>query len=137
MVSWITDFIDPDERDALRAMVEAPFAVNFNVNWALASDPVVDDETLRERCAATRLPMLIVHGSEDPRPLDGPSEVASWIPTATLQVLQGASHLPWVEQPELVRSTLKTFLRRSMALSDRTARDAPGLDHLIIYHYVI
>lgn len=114
-LSWMTDFMDPDESEALRAMAEAPFAINVNVNRALASDHVLDEEALRQRCVATRVPMLMVHGSGDPRPIDGPSEVASWIPTATLQVVPGAAHLPWVEQPDLVRSTLKTFLRRSIA----------------------
>lgn len=114
-LSWMTDFIEPDGNDSLRTMSEAPFSINLKVNRALASDQVLSDDALQARCAGTRLPMLFVHGAEDPRPVEGPEQLAKLISTAAMKIVPHASHLPWVEQPDVVRDALKSFLRRATA----------------------
>ncbi len=114
-LSWMTDFIEPDGNEALRAMAEAPFSINFEINRALASDQILSEDLLRDRCASTRLPMLFVHGAEDPRPVEGPGQIADWITAATMKVVPRAAHLPWVEQPAVVQDALRTFLRRTTA----------------------
>lgn len=114
-LSWMTDFIEPDGNESLRVMSEAPFSINFKVNRALASDQVLSNDALRARCGGTQLPMLFVHGAQDPRPVEGPGQLAERISTASMKVVHNASHLPWVEQPDVVRDALKTFLRHTTA----------------------
>ncbi len=114
-LSWMTDFIEPDGNEALRAMVEAPFSINFEINRALASEQPLSEDSLRARLVSTRLQVLFVHGADDPRPVEGPKQIADWVSTATMEVVPRASHLPWVEQPVVVQDALKTFLRRSTA----------------------
>lgn len=114
-LSWMTDFVEPDGNEALRAMAEAPFSINVEINRALASDQILSEDSLQARCASTRLPILFVHGADDPRPVEGPKQVADWVSTATMNVVPRASHLPWVEQPAIVQDALMTFLRRTNA----------------------
>jgi len=111
-LSWMTDFVHPEASEALDTMARTPFAINFAVNRALATDPVLDDEALEAACAAAQVPTLVVHGTEDPRPLEGASQLAARIPTAAMTIVPGAGHLPWVEQPESVRTALTGFLHQ-------------------------
>ena len=127
-LSWMTDFIQPDGNEALRAMAEAPFSINFEINRALAAEQMLSDDSLEVHCASTRVPMLFVHGADDPRPVGGPKQVADWAPTATLKVGRGASHLPWVERPQSSRprsrpsSGARPLAERSPHVASATAR---------------
>jgi proline iminopeptidase len=46
-------------------------------------------------CAHVAAPVELVHGAEDPRPVDGAVKLAAALPQARLTVLPGAGHLPW------------------------------------------
>lgn len=67
-------------------------------------------ETLR----AVRVPALILCGAEDALcPLSRHEGMRDLIPGARLAVIQGAGHLPTVEQPEPVLKEIDTWLNRS------------------------
>jgi 3-oxoadipate enol-lactonase len=61
------------------------------------------------RLAELELPTLVVHGSEDEMlPVENGRQIASLIPGARLEILEGAGHLFWIERSqqsaELVRA---------------------------------
>src|SRR5207253_1811827 len=54
-----------------------------------------------ERLASMRAPTLVVHGTEDQMlPVQNARVIASRIPGARLEILDGAGHLYFWEQPE-------------------------------------
>ncbi len=54
--------------------------------------------------------VLVIHGSADPMPIEGAVAWAVAYPNARLHRIEGAGHYPWLEQPEMVRSAVRTFL---------------------------
>lgn len=65
----------------------------------------------------TRVPTLILCGAEDRIvPVKRQSFLADLVPYATLQVIEGAGHLPTLEQPEATNSALKDWLDSPLVL---------------------
>jgi pimeloyl-ACP methyl ester carboxylesterase len=65
----------------------------------------------REDFHALRMPVLILHGSNDPIPAVSATEWKAAFPNSTLHILAGAGHFPQVEQgAEFVR-LVNEFLR--------------------------
>jgi proline iminopeptidase len=62
------------------------------------------------RLASIRLPTLIVHGRQDPIPLQS-SEQAAKIMGAKLVTLDDCGHVPYVEQPAALFGAIDSFLR--------------------------
>ena len=63
-------------------------------------------------------PALVVHGREDPIPLES-SEAAARALGARLVVIEGSGHVPYVEQPDALFAAIREFL-------DETAHLARG-----------
>ena len=59
-------------------------------------------------------PTLIVHGRQDPIPLAS-SEAVARAMNATLVVVDGAGHVPYVEQPRQLFDAVRTFLERTQS----------------------
>ena len=57
------------------------------------------------------LPILIVHGRQDPIPLQSSEECASAL-HATLVVIDQCGHVPYVEQPDALFGAIEEFLAR-------------------------
>lgn len=56
-----------------------------------------------ERWRAVRRPVLVVHGTRDRNaPYGGGVDWASLWPEARLLTVEGAAHLPWIEEPDVV-----------------------------------
>ena len=54
-----------------------------------------------------RVPTLFVHGGASPMPVTASTASAEAIgPSATVEVLAGAGHFPWIERPGALRSSL-------------------------------
>ncbi len=54
-----------------------------------------------------RVPVGFVHGSRSPMPLGASTDAAERIPGAWVEVVDGAGHFPWVEEPGVVRTALR------------------------------
>ena len=67
---------------------------------------------------ASRPPALVIHGREDPIPLES-SEDAARALGARLVVIDGSGHVPYVEQPRALFTAVRAFL-------DETAHLARG-----------
>ena len=69
---------------------------------------------LAGRLAGSEVPTLFVHGAASPMPLTASTDSAEAIgPAATVEVLAGAGHFPWVERPGALRSSLERLTRAS------------------------
>jgi pimeloyl-ACP methyl ester carboxylesterase len=56
-------------------------------------------------------PVLTIHGTRDRQaPYGGGREWALTLPDARLVTVENAAHLPWIESPEKVFGSIKTFL---------------------------
>jgi proline iminopeptidase len=69
----------------------------------------------RAALAAVRAPTLIIHGEAESIPMDMVEEWTTALPDARLVKVAGASHFPYVEQPDLVWPAIEDFLARSPA----------------------
>lgn len=58
-----------------------------------------------------RLPVLIVHGSNDPIPVEAATEWQAAFPGSTIHVIAGSGHFPQAEQPEEFVRLVDAFLR--------------------------
>ncbi len=68
------------------------------------------DYDWRAEFAALTLPVLIVHGEEDPVDPDGSEEWLEALPAARLERWPGVGHMPWLERPDEFFATVSAFL---------------------------
>lgn len=68
------------------------------------------------------VPVRIVHGVGDPRPVWAVQPLAQALPNAELVVLDGVGHLPWVEDPNAFRRTTRDFIATSRRAGQPGAR---------------
>ncbi len=62
-----------------------------------------------------RCPVLMLHGASDPRPVDALASMISTLPKVEVDIISGAGHSPWIEQPERLWGRVRDFLRLSLA----------------------
>jgi proline iminopeptidase len=67
-----------------------------------------DRGTLANGLPEARLPVLFVHGEDDPMPLGG---TPSLIPGARVETIPDCGHFPWAEQPAAFRAVVEGLLR--------------------------
>ncbi len=67
------------------------------------------DLTRRKQLETVHVPALVVHGRQDPIPLES-SELVARALHAPLVVIDGAGHVPYVEQPAEMFAAIRSFL---------------------------
>jgi proline iminopeptidase len=90
--------------------------LTFSLEAYAATFASLHDELprLAGRLAGSEVPTLFVHGAASPMPLTASTDSAEAIgPAATVEVLAGAGHFPWVERPGALRSSLERLTRAS------------------------
>lgn len=108
MLCWLPDFVNP--ADAAQA-AGTPIPINLTANRTLSDETKTWTRTdERALCSRVIAPVLVVHGTEDPRPIDGPRSLVTALPSPTLVEIDGAGHQPWHERPEEFRDVLRHFL---------------------------
>lgn len=68
-----------------------------------------------EQLPELTVPVLLVHGAEDPIPLEMVLEMESALPNGRLVVIEGAGHFPFIEQPDDLFGAIFAFLREREA----------------------
>ncbi|MEA3054658.1 MAG: proline iminopeptidase [Actinomycetota bacterium] len=109
---WAPDFAD--RRRALElASIDAgaPWPVNLTCNAAInAETKTWDMAAIRDRCTSLGVPALLVHGEHDPRPPFAIDDLVAALPDATVEIIEDAGHLPWLERPGAVAAVLRPWL---------------------------
>jgi pimeloyl-ACP methyl ester carboxylesterase len=85
---------------------------NFMPYWTTHLLPSIHSLSLTaEEMAKAKAPVLIVHGMKDRNaPYGAGRDWAMRLPDARLVTVQNAAHAPWIEAPELVFGSIRTFL---------------------------
>jgi pimeloyl-[acyl-carrier protein] methyl ester esterase len=93
--------------ERVRASIPTP-----DVEAALSALLILEREDLRPRLAKVEVPTHLVHCEADPIcPVGASRAMASAIPQATLVVIPGAGHAPFVSRPDAFREALLSFIR--------------------------
>jgi proline iminopeptidase len=113
----MTDYADRETGvAAAAAMLSDEFLPNLEVNATLnAESRRRDGAAIAEACSRLSVPTLIVHGTEDPRPAWAVDELVAALPRSRMVLLEGAGHLPWVEQPGAFAEAVRGFLEVASA----------------------
>jgi pimeloyl-ACP methyl ester carboxylesterase len=106
---WPAYFADPANAPpapAMRLSVEAYSATFASLHEELPA--------LAGRLAGLAVPTLLVHGAGSPMPVTASTDTAGAIgPGASVQVLGGAGHFPWLERPGVLRAALDGLAGRA------------------------
>ena len=98
--------------DPRRARDLTPFRVSGRVQQSIWAS--LGDFNLVPALERVRTPSLVVHGRQDPIPLESSQAVARAL-DAPLVVLEHCGHVPYVEKPAQLFPPLLAFLRGSVA----------------------
>ncbi len=91
-----------------RAHDLTPFRVQGRVQQSVWES--LGDFDLSADLASVHVPTLVIHGREDPIPLES-SEAAARALGARLVIIEDSGHVPYVEQPAVLFSAVRSFLR--------------------------
>lgn len=100
--------------DPRRARDLTPFRVTGRVQQSIWTS--LGDFDLLPALRTLQVPALVIHGRQDPIPLESSRKVASAL-GAPLVVLEDCGHVPYVEQPDQLFPPLLAFLREPAARS--------------------
>ena len=97
---------------AEREFIESAFADPFNLDALTAfNETVVPTFDLRPLLGRITAPTLVLAGAGDYMAGVGSAEeIARGIAGSRLEIVQGAGHFPWVEEPERVRAAIAAFV---------------------------
>jgi proline iminopeptidase len=108
-----TEFADAAVAEWMRAALLAEFAaVNDQVNRELGADfsRYFATDSIRLGLRTLDVPVLLVHGTADPRPMAAVEALAAVLPNPRFERLDGVGHFPFWESPDVVRTVLRDFL---------------------------
>ena len=94
--------------DPQRARDLTPFRVIGRVQQQVWES--LGDFDLLQRVEQIECPVLILHGTHDPIPLEASEALARALPDARLVVLEHSGHVPYVEAPDALFSAIERFL---------------------------
>jgi proline iminopeptidase len=117
VLSWMSDFARPEGAMERARSFLRPWRPNYGLNAALNADGSrLLADGFADLVAALPIPVLVLHGADDPRPPRLAERLAATLPNARLVIMRGAGHLPWIERPDAVRESIGAFLREAAAL---------------------
>ena len=93
--------------DPARAAGLTPFRVIGKVQTSVWSS--LGDFDLRKELRNVRCPALVLHGTDDPIPLESARDVAEALGARFVRI-EGAGHVPYVEQPGPLFEAIEAFL---------------------------
>ncbi|GAJ23755.1 unnamed protein product, partial [marine sediment metagenome] len=91
---------------------------NDEVNQTVGADweNLINDKGYTEHISSISIPSLLIHGKEDPRPLESVRSLSQRLPNSQFKTLEKVGHYPWIEKPELTRKTLRDFIGENIVL---------------------
>lgn len=109
---WRTDFADASRAPDFTTAPLYDYPRNREAAQALRSS-VGELARSRDLAAALRqleVPVLVVHGRDDPVPIEPAAELAALLPRGDFRPLADVGHTPWLERPRLLRRALRSFV---------------------------
>ena len=109
-----TEFGDPAAADRFGPQMDAELSmVNEVVNLELGADfaDYFAAGSVPDRLRGLDLPVLVMHGEADPRPVAAARALAAMLPRSRLVVLSGVGHHPHLEAPQAFRQAVRDFLQ--------------------------
>jgi pimeloyl-ACP methyl ester carboxylesterase len=109
-----TDFGDPAAADRFAHLMEAELSkVNEVVNFELGADfeRYFAASSVPGSLRRLDLPVLVMHGDADPRPVAAAEALAAMLPRSSMAVLSGVGHYPHLEASEPFRQVVRDFLQ--------------------------
>jgi proline iminopeptidase len=103
--------------DPRRARDLTPFRVMGRVQQQVWES--LGDFDLLQRVEQVEIPVLILHGRQDPIPLEASEALARALPDARLVVLEHSGHVPYVETPDALFSAIERFLGETAPVEAR------------------
>jgi proline iminopeptidase len=94
--------------DPKRAHDLTPFRVIGRVQQSVWES--LGDYDLTDRLGRVTTPTLIVHGRQDPIPVESSEATARALPNARVVLIDGAGHVPYVEAPAPLFAAIESFL---------------------------
>lgn len=112
VLTWQSDFADRSLAEGYARQFLREYPHSNDVNTALNADwaRLLADDSFVEAACRIDVPVLVVHGSLDPRPARLAERLAASLPNARLAIIPKTGHSPWVEQPKATRQALRQFL---------------------------
>jgi len=91
------------------------FGENMKKHWNENIFPSIQSLNLSAKeVAKVNAPVLTIHGTRDRQaPYGGGREWVLMLPNARIVTIENAAHLPWIEAPEKVFGSIKTFLNNA------------------------
>jgi proline iminopeptidase len=116
---WLSaDFVDRARSRELAERLTTPFlGMNWECSRALNADRRRSSGGLLAACRALRVPVLLVDGAHDIRPRWAVDSLERALPAARRVVLEGAGHLPWVDEAAAFGAAVAGFLTEAPEVS--------------------
>ncbi len=70
----------------------------------------LNEGTLAHALPSLNVPVIVIHGVEDPIPVAAAADTARLIPGAVQDMIDGCGHFPWIERPGRVRDDVAQLL---------------------------
>lgn len=99
------------DADAIKRgfLQHAPHAIPAILRQSMATIPEI--QSLSAELGQLRVPTLVVVGSEDRRSLEASRKITHMVPSASLAIIEGASHVVNLSSPERFNEVLADFVR--------------------------
>jgi proline iminopeptidase len=113
VLQWSADFADGTDGVAQAEVLATPWlGVNFELNATINAETTAlwASTDLDARCRTLRVPTLVLDGTDDIRPRSSVDSLERALPHVRREALDGAGHLPWVDDPDGFRAAVLGFL---------------------------
>jgi proline iminopeptidase len=109
---WRTDFADASRAPDFRTTPLYDYPRNRVAAQALRASvaELARSQDLAAAARDLRVPVLVVHGRDDPVPIEPAAVLAELLPQGEFRPLPDVGHTPWLERPRLLRRALRSFL---------------------------
>lgn len=108
---WSIDYVTGEiGAPHVERMLDQGYPVNRDCNRTLNAELDAHALELFDGIDDLRIPVLMVQGAADPRPLAACDELAERLPTVARAVIEDAGHFPWVERPQEFRQVVTRWL---------------------------
>ena len=110
---WIPEYrLAREQRQEQLPDFAYPHNQEVNTEGNRSRTEYLQSPSLPDRARSLDIPVLMVQGEYDLRPNWPAQELAALLPQAHLEIIPQAEHCLWLTHPDLLRSSLRTFVQQ-------------------------